>query len=100
MLKNLTCILLTFAMVIILNVVNASEFPDKTITIVCNWSAGGGQDTVSRLIAKFASERAGVPVVVNNVTGAGGSAGVRFASEAKPDGYTIGIIGSSFVARN
>jgi len=100
MFKKLTNILLTFTMFIILNVANASEFPNKTITIICNWSAGGGQDTVSRLIAKFASERAGVPVVVNNVTGAGGSAGVRFASEAKPDGYTIGIIGSSFVARN
>ena len=79
--------------------VGAAEFPEKTITIICNWSPGGGQDTVSRLIAKYASERAGVPVVVNNVTGAGGAAGVRFAAEATPDGYTVGIIGSSFVAR-
>ena len=59
MLKKLTNILLTFAMFIIINVANANEFPDKTITRVCNWSAGGGQDTVSRLIAKFASERGG-----------------------------------------
>jgi tripartite-type tricarboxylate transporter receptor subunit TctC len=80
--------------------VSASEFPEGTITIVCNWSPGGGQDTVSRLIAKYASERAGVPVVVNNVTGAAGAAGVRFAAEATPDGYTVGIIGSSFVSRN
>jgi len=76
-----------------------NEFPDQTITIICNWPAGGGQDEVSRLIAKFASEKAGVPVVVKNVTGAGGAAGVRVASEAKADGYTVGIIGSSFVAR-
>ena len=82
------------------NVALAGQFPNDTITIICNWSAGGGQDTVSRLIAKFASERAGVPVIVKNVTGAGGAAGVRFASDAKPDGYTVGIIGSSFVARN
>ncbi len=47
MLKKLTNILLTFAMFLILNVANANEFPSKTITIVCNWSAGGGQDTVS-----------------------------------------------------
>ena len=59
MLKKLTNILLTFAMFIIINVANANEFPDKTITIVCNWPAGGGRDTVSRLIAKFASERDG-----------------------------------------
>jgi len=76
-----------------------NEFPDQTITIICNWPAGGGQDEVSRLIAKFASEKAGVPVVVKNVTGAAGAAGVRVASEAKADGYTVGIIGSSFVAR-
>ena len=82
------------------NVALAGQFPNDTITIICNWSAGGGQDTVSRLIAKFASVRAGVPVIVKNVTGAGGAAGVRFASDAKPDGYTVGIIGSSFVARN
>jgi len=76
-----------------------NEFPDQTITIICNWPAGGGQDEVSRLIAKFASEKAGVPVVVKNVTGAAGAAGVKVASEAKADGYTVGIIGSSFVAR-
>ena len=83
-----------------LNISSANQFPNDTITIICNWSAGGGQDTVSRLIAKYASIRAGVPVIVKNVTGAGGAAGVRFASDAKPDGYTVGIIGSSFVARN
>ena len=43
MLKKLTNILLTFAMFIIINVANANEFPDKTITIVCNWPAGGGE---------------------------------------------------------
>ncbi|MEE8160702.1 MAG: tripartite tricarboxylate transporter substrate-binding protein, partial [Acidobacteriota bacterium] len=77
-----------------------NEYPDDTITIICNWQVGGGSDTVSRLIAKFASEKAGVAVIVKNVAGDGGAAGVRFASEAKADGYTVGIMGSSFVARN
>ena len=40
-----------------------------------------------------------MPVVVKNVPGSVGAAGVRFASEAKADGYTVGIIGSSFVTR-
>lgn len=100
MMKKTSLLIFSFLICLMLSFASANEFPNKTITIICNWSAGGGQDTVSRLIAKFASKKAGVPVVVNNVTGAGGSAGVRFASEAKPDGYTIGIIGSSFVARN
>ena len=75
-------------------------FPDKEITIVVNWPAGGGQDTAARLIAEWASKKAGVPVVVTNVTGAGGANGIRHAATAEPDGYTVGIMGSSFIARN
>jgi tripartite-type tricarboxylate transporter receptor subunit TctC len=78
----------------------AQAFPDKEITIVVNWPAGGGQDTAARLIAEWASKKAGVPVVVTNVTGAGGANGIRHAATADTDGYTVGIMGSSFIARN
>jgi tripartite-type tricarboxylate transporter receptor subunit TctC len=78
----------------------AQAFPDKEITIIVNWPAGGGQDTAARLIADWASKRASVPVVVTNVTGAGGANGIRHAATADPDGHTIGIMGSSFIARN
>lgn len=77
----------------------AAGFPEKPITIVVNWPAGGGQDTAARLIADWASKRAPVPIIVSNVTGAGGANGIRAAAEAEPDGYTLGIMGSSFVAR-
>lgn len=77
----------------------AADFPDQAITIVVNWPAGGGQDTAARLIADYAAKNTSVPVVVSNVTGAGGAAGIRHVAEAKPDGYTVGIMGSSFVAR-
>lgn len=77
----------------------AAGFPEKPITIIVNWPAGGGQDTSARLIAEWASKRSSVPIVVKNVTGAGGANGIRAAAEAKPDGYTVGIMGSSFVAR-
>lgn len=78
----------------------ADDFPTEPITIIVNWPAGGGQDTSARLIAEWASKRADVPIVVSNVTGAGGANGIRHAAEAEPDGYTVGIMGSSFVARN
>ncbi len=78
----------------------ADDFPTEPITIVVNWPAGGGQDTAARLIAEWASKRAPVPIVVSNVTGAGGANGIRHVAEAAPDGYTVGIMGSSFVARN
>ncbi|SME90105.1 Tripartite-type tricarboxylate transporter, receptor component TctC [Tistlia consotensis] len=77
----------------------AAGFPDQAITIVVNWPAGGGQDTAARLIADYVAKNTSVPVVVSNVTGAGGAAGIRHVAEAAPDGYTIGIMGSSFVAR-
>lgn len=77
----------------------ADDFPTEPITIIVNWPAGGGQDTSARLIAEWASKRAPVPIVVSNVTGAGGANGIRHAAEADPDGYTVGIMGSSFVAR-
>lgn len=77
----------------------AEDFPADPITIIVNWPAGGGQDTSARLIAEWASKKADVPIVVSNVTGAGGANGIRHAAEADPTGYTIGIMGSSFVAR-
>ncbi|WP_205648904.1 Bug family tripartite tricarboxylate transporter substrate binding protein [Acuticoccus kandeliae] len=77
----------------------AADFPDGPITLVVNWPAGGGGDRAGRLLAQFGEKYAGVPIVVNNVDGAGGSTGVRFVAEAAPDGQTVGIFGSSIVAQ-
>lgn len=76
-----------------------AAFPEKPITIVINWPAGGGSDRVFRLFAEHAKEHFGVPVVVVNKTGAGGANGTRAAASAKPDGYTIGTISAGFIAR-
>ncbi len=73
------------------------EFPSEPITLVVNWPAGGGGDRAGRVLAQYAEKHAGVSVIVNNVAGAGGSTGVRFVAEADPDGYTLGIFGSSVV---
>jgi tripartite-type tricarboxylate transporter receptor subunit TctC len=76
----------------------AQSFPSKPITLVVNWPAGGGMDRAGRLVAEFAKKRAGVSILVLNVSGAGGSSGVRHVADAKPDGYTVGILGASLVA--
>lgn len=76
---------------------SADGFPEKPITWVVNWPAGGGQDTTSRLVAEALSEELGVPVAVENYDGAGGLAGMRILADADPDGYTIGMLGSSTV---
>ena len=76
-----------------------AAFPEKPITIVINWPAGGGSDRIFRLYAEHAKDHFGVPVVVVNKTGAGGANGTRAAAAAKPDGYTIGTISAGFIAR-
>ncbi|MBT0958645.1 tripartite tricarboxylate transporter substrate binding protein [Alphaproteobacteria bacterium KMM 3653] len=75
----------------------AQSFPESPITWVVNWPAGGGQDTTSRLVADRLSDVLGVPVVVENYDGAGGLTGMRELANADPDGYTIGMLGSSSI---
>ncbi len=76
----------------------AQTFPSEPITLVVNWPAGGGMDRAGRLVAEYAKKRVNVPITVINVDGAGGSTGVRHVADAKPDGYTVGILGASIVA--
>lgn len=67
----------------------AQEFPDRTITLVIPFSAGGSTDLVGRVIAEKMSEDLGQQVIVQNVAGAGGNLGASNVARAEPDGYTI-----------
>ena len=66
-----------------------SEYPDRPITLICPWAAGGGTDRVSRQTAAFLERELGEPVNVVNATGGAGVAGHSRGLHAKPDGYTI-----------
>lgn len=68
---------------------SSSDYPNKTITIVCPWNAGGGTDRVSRFLADALKTALDVPCVVQNKTGGSGAVGHSFGRHAKPDGYTI-----------
>lgn len=70
------------------------SFPDRPITIVVPFGAGGGTDVLGRMLAERMSEGLGQPVVVENKPGAGGSIGTAYVAKAKPDGYTI-LLGTS-----
>ena len=72
----------------------AQDFPTRFVTIVAPFQAGGPSDTVARLIAVPMSKALGQQVVVENVTGAGGTLGSGRVAKAAPDGYTLGISGS------
>lgn len=67
----------------------AQEFPNRTITLVIPFAAGGSTDLVGRLIAERMTQELGQTVVVENKGGAGGNLGASQVAKATPDGYTM-----------
>jgi tripartite-type tricarboxylate transporter receptor subunit TctC len=73
-----------------------AKFPAKPVTIVVPYPPGGSNDTFARELGKKLTDRWGVPVIVENRAGAGGSIGAAVVSKAAPDGYTLCLLSSSF----
>ncbi len=71
---------------------SAAAYPERTVTIVCPWSPGGGTDRVSRFWAEALQAEFDQPFVVVNRTGGAGAVGHFSSAYAKPDGHTIGMI--------
>jgi tripartite-type tricarboxylate transporter receptor subunit TctC len=69
------------------------EWPQRQVTIVVPFSAGGSADLLGRLLAQHLQVKYGVPFVVENRGGAGGSIGTAVVAKAPPDGYTL-LIGT------
>lgn len=69
-----------------------AQYPERPITVIVPWSAGGGTDATGRIIAKIMQDELGVPVNVVNRTGGSGVVGHQAIASAEPDGYTIGIV--------
>ena len=70
------------------------DYPNRPITWVVPFSAGGVTDSGARFLAKSLGERLGQPIVVENKPGAGGIVGSEYVANSKPDGYTF-LYGSS-----
>ena len=67
----------------------AAEYPARPVKIVVCVPAGGGVDTVTRIVADRLSKRLGQPFVVENRTGQSGNIGAEYVYAAEPDGYTL-----------
>lgn len=65
-----------------------AKYPERPITLIVPWAAGGGTDAVARLIAGGLEQELGTPV---NRVGAGGVIAHAEIAKAAPDGYTIGL---------
>ncbi len=71
------------------------DYPNRPITLLVNMPAGGTADLASRLIAKIGEKYLGQPIVIVNKVGGAGTVGTAAIAAAKPDGYTIGYLGTS-----
>src|SRR5262249_1954612 len=72
-------------------IARAQTYPTRPVTIIVPVPPGGVADPIARILADHLTVTLGQPVVVENVTGAGGSIGVGRAARAAPDGHTVSI---------
>jgi len=71
----------------------AAGFPERNITVIVPFPAGGASDTAARMVVPKLSERLGQTVIIDNRAGANGAIGATALKQARPDGYTL-LIGS------
>ena len=69
----------------------AQTYPNKSITVIVPFAAGGPTDVVTRIVGEHMSRTLGQQLVVENVGGAGGTTGMTRVAQAPPDGYTVGV---------
>ena len=68
---------------------SAQPYPNKPVTIIVPFAAGGPTDIIARIMGEYFSKDLGQQFVIENVAGAGGTTGTTRAAQSKPDGYTI-----------
>ena len=74
-----------------------AEYPERQITMIVCFPAGGGTDIAARLINTPLGEALGKPVIIENRGGAGGNIGIAAAARAGGDGYTLLVCSSAYV---
>jgi tripartite-type tricarboxylate transporter receptor subunit TctC len=69
-----------------------AEWPERPVTLIVPWGAGGGTDATGRIIGSLLEKELGQPVNVVNRTGGSGVVGHSAIATAEPDGYTLGVV--------
>lgn len=73
-----------------------ADFPNRPVRLIVAFAGGSAADSVGRAVAEELTKQLGVPVVVENIAGAGGTIGTTAAARAQPDGHTL-MIGTSLM---
>jgi tripartite-type tricarboxylate transporter receptor subunit TctC len=76
----------------------ADDYPNRQVTMIVPWAAGGAVDTLARIAAPKLSDRLGKAVVIENRPGGGSTIGTAAGAKAAPDGYTLNMPGSGSMA--
>ncbi len=74
----------------------AADWPDRPIHLIVPFPAGSSSDIVARIVAQALGEKLGQTLVVENRPGASGAIASEYVAHAAPDGYTLGLINTSF----
>jgi len=84
----------------------ADDYPNRSITLIVNFPAGGSTDAMARILREPLSQGLGQSIIIDNRGGAGGTTGAAAAANAKPDGYTLllsvnsSLITNKFLQKN
>ncbi len=99
LMRSALFVLATFALTVS---AAAEDWPTRPVTVVMPYKAGGGGETLVRIVMNQVSQDMGKSFVIENRPGAGGTIGVAYVAKERPDGYTLlgSGIGSSVVAPN
>lgn len=98
--KKFLSILLAMVLCLTLCGSALAEFPTKEITYLCGYGAGGGSDIQARLMQPYAEKYFGVPMVVENLGGAGGCTALTDYNTRASDGYTISSFNTTPLLKN
>ncbi|MCR5725641.1 MAG: tripartite tricarboxylate transporter substrate binding protein [Treponema sp.] len=86
------CILVSFTLLCSCKKKEVLDFPTKGITVICPWTEGGGTDSVLRALCSSAEKYLNTQITVENRIGGAGASGHAAIKDARPDGYTLGMI--------
>lgn len=85
-----------FASLTATNISQAQDYPNRPITMLVGFSAGGPTDSAARAVAEQMGKELGQPVIISNKPGVGGLLAAKEMMASKPDGYTLFLASNSF----